>query len=165
MTDKSQSTARGPLLEDLRRSEARLRTENAVLQLRVTELTRALREEQSSTTAARESAEAAIRSKNDVLAIMSHEIRTPMNGVLGMLEFALDTELTSVQRDYVATAQASALSLLDVIDRIADVQPAVDSPGHGSQVIRSLRVLVAEDNLVNQKVARGFLEKDGQRAV
>jgi two-component system, sensor histidine kinase and response regulator len=69
---------------------------------------------------AKNAAEEANRAKGDFLANMSHEIRTPMNGIIGMTELALNTPLSTVQRDYLQTVHRSAELLLVILNDVLD---------------------------------------------
>jgi signal transduction histidine kinase/chemotaxis response regulator CheB len=69
---------------------------------------------------AKNAAEAANEAKTMFLANMSHEVRTPLNGIIGMADLLLQTELTTLQRDFVQTLSRSGEALLTVVNEILD---------------------------------------------
>ncbi|MEO5720976.1 MAG: response regulator [Chthoniobacterales bacterium] len=79
-----------------------------------------LAEQRAQLVSAKEVAEAANQSKSDFLANISHEVRTPLNGIMGVTDLALDTELTSTQRDYLDMVKQSSGDLLQLINQLLD---------------------------------------------
>lgn len=65
-------------------------------------------------------AESANRYKSDFLANMSHEIRTPMNAILGMVYLLEKSELPPAAQDMARKVNASARSLLAIINDVLD---------------------------------------------
>ena len=81
----------------------------------------ALKEAKREAERARANAESAAAAKADFLANMSHEIRTPMNAIIGMTHLALQTELTSRQKNYLNKVDNAAKGLLGIINDILDL--------------------------------------------
>jgi len=70
---------------------------------------------------AKSRSDSASQIKSAFLANMSHEIRTPMNAIIGMTELLDHEDLTVRQRDYVKDIDASANSLMSIINDILDL--------------------------------------------
>jgi two-component system sensor histidine kinase RpfC len=72
-------------------------------------------------TRAMEEARQANAAKSRFLANMSHEFRTPLNGIVGMSDLLAGTRLTPEQRECVDVMQASARSLLLLVEDVLDI--------------------------------------------
>ncbi len=81
-----------------------------------------LRASEAESLAAKESAEAASRSKSQFLANMSHEIRTPLGAILGYSEFLREPNLGHEERlAFIDTINRNGRDLAQLIDDILDL--------------------------------------------
>jgi signal transduction histidine kinase/CheY-like chemotaxis protein len=90
-------------IEDIKRSERRLRDLNQRLQR------------------ARDEAHAASNAKSAFLATMSHEIRTPLNGVLGMAQAMNRDDLSPIQRERLTVIRQAGETLLALLNDLLDL--------------------------------------------
>jgi len=105
--------------------------------------------------------------KLEWLARLGHDLRSPVNGILGLAGLLHDTDLTRGQREYVEGIQASAEALLANIRSALDLAAieAGTSPNVPLRTERArLRILLAEDDSITQKVALAVLRRLGYHA-
>ncbi|KLD74707.1 response regulator [Xanthomonas hyacinthi] len=109
-----------------------------------------LRQLTQATAEARRASEA----KSRFLANMSHEFRTPLNGLSGMTEVLATTKLDAEQRECVGTIQASARSLLSLVEEVLDISAIEAGKIHTEKHDFSLRETLAQIGLILQPQAR-----------
>ncbi|MCE9584351.1 MAG: hypothetical protein K8T20_17830, partial [Planctomycetes bacterium] len=93
---------------------------------------------------AREAALQAARVKTQFLANVSHEIRTPLNGIIGLGRLALDTTLTTEQREYLQAIRSSGQILLALVNDILDLSKVESGKLTLEKIPFELRALLEE---------------------
>ncbi len=91
--------------------------------------------------------------KSLFLANMSHEFRTPLNGLSGMTEVLATTSLDEEQSECVSTIQASARTLLSLVEEVLDISAIEAGKVRIDKRDFSLRALVDAIGLILQPQA------------
>ncbi len=88
--------------------------------------------------------QAASQAKSEYLANLSRELRTPVNGVIGMLNIALDREMSPELAEQLQTAQRCADSLLSLLNDILDLSKIEAGKMTLEKIPFDLRALLAD---------------------
>lgn len=108
-------------ITDRKLAQQKLEQANDLLEAKVSERTRTLKNVNVALSEAKEKAEAANQAKSLFLANMSHEIRTPMNAVIGFTDVLANSGLNEQQLGYVKSIQSGSRNLLSLINDILDL--------------------------------------------
>ncbi len=127
-------------------SQSALLEQQGLLEKRIKDRTDQLEE-------AMRTAQAANHAKSEFLANVSHELRTPMNGVIGMLDIALDRDLSPDVAEQLQTAQRCAYSLLSLLNDILDLSKIEAGKMTLEKLPFDLRVLLADCIKAHQPLA------------
>jgi PAS domain S-box-containing protein len=113
---------------------------------------------------AKESAEAASRTKSEFLATMSHELRTPLTIILGYTEMLLEDsggQTGASQTDYLRRIERSARELLDLITAVLDLSRLeagrLPLGTHETQAVALLQEVQAETQPLQEQSRLAFV--------
>ncbi|XUP35703.1 ATP-binding protein (plasmid) [Xanthomonas axonopodis pv. vasculorum] len=94
------------------------------------------------------------QAKSRFLANISHEFRTPLNGLAGMTEVLATTRLDAEQKECLNTIQASARSLLSLVEEVLDISAIEAGKIRIDRRDFSLRDLIGSVNMILQPQAK-----------
>lgn len=95
------------------------------------------------------------------------ELRTVLNSILGMVQITLDSDLKKEQREHLEMALSSAWRAAELLNMLSKQEasrpaPQETKPVQKTEAQRSpLKILIAEDNFINQRIVNNLLTKRG----
>ncbi|BEP30423.1 ATP-binding protein [Helicovermis profundi] len=96
------------------------------------------------------------KEKSRFVTNISHEVRTPLNGMLGMVQLLKETELDSIQTEYVDILFDSSIKLTETINSILEISKLEEKKYKEEKKIFSIKDLINEivntySNEINDK--------------
>jgi signal transduction histidine kinase len=125
------------LIHDLAASQKALVEQRGLLEKSIQDRTNQLEQ-------AMRSAQAASRAKSEFLATVSHELRNPTNGLIGMLDIAIDRELSRDLAEQLRIAQSCGFTLLSLLNDILDLSKIEAGKMTLEKIPFDMRVLLAD---------------------
>ncbi|WP_172807306.1 response regulator [Endozoicomonas ascidiicola] len=136
-------------------AESELRVHTQELENRIAERTQELQKNNDALfkankalDSARQAALQSARIRGDQLSSLSHEIRTPLNGILGMLELAINDELSPDQHSRLELAHQSGARLVKLLNNMLDLARLESGKTVVDQVPFNLKKVLEESVMV-----------------
>ncbi len=117
----------------------------------------------------KEISEQLANAKEEFLSNVSHELRTPLNGIIGFTDILIESKnLDETQKNHLSTIKTSSDTLLALVDELLDNENSKKeaiNPLELMEISKKIKILVAEDNGINQLLISTILNQEGFEVV
>lgn len=101
--------------------------------------------------------------KDQLVSLISHEMKTPVDAILSLTKEIMKTNLDDTQKGYLNAIRTSADALMVLVNGLQSTRVNIQAPNPEgvTNEIKKIRVLAAEDVMLNQMLMKTMIEEFG----